>query len=77
MLCTEIGNDGVAARAADGAVSLYRADTVIISAGSRPLEELRDSFWGTAQDVINVVDCIGPANIRNATDTGWCAGNVL
>ncbi|MGN1038759.1 MAG: FAD-dependent oxidoreductase [Mailhella sp.] len=77
MLCTEIGNDGVAARAADGAVSLYQADTVIISAGSRPLEELRDSFWGTAQDVINVGDCMGPANIRNATDTGWCAGNVL
>ena len=76
-LCTEITPEGVTATDKNGDKTLYKADSVIISAGSRPLEELRDSFRGTAFDVINAGDCMGPANIRNATDTGWCAGNVI
>ncbi len=76
-LCTEITPEGVAGKDKDGREVFFKADTVIISAGSRPLAELRDSFRGTAFDVINAGDCMGPANIRNATDTGWCAGNVI
>lgn len=76
-LCTEITPEGVAGKDKDGNNVFFKADTVIISAGSRPLAELRDSFQGTAFDVINAGDCMGPANIRNATDTGWCAGNVI
>ena len=76
-LCTEITPEGVAGKDQDGNNVFFKADTVIISAGSRPLAELRDSFQGTAFDVINAGDCMGPANIRNATDTGWCAGNVI
>lgn len=75
--CTEITPEGVSAAGRDGGRKFFPADTVIISAGSTPLSELRDSFQGTAFDVINAGDCMGPANIRNATDSGWCAGNVI
>lgn len=75
--CTEITPEGVHAVDKDGSKVTFKADTVIISAGSRPLEKLRDSFQGTAFDVINAGDCMDPANIRNATDTGWCAGNII
>ena len=75
--CTEITPEGVAAVDKEGGSRFFKADTVIISAGSKPLAELRDSFHGTAFDVINAGDCMGPANIRNATDTAWCAGNII
>lgn len=75
--CTEITPEGAVVEDKDGKRELLKADTVIVSAGSAPLEQERDAFHGTAMDVINVGDCMGAANIRNATDTGWCAGNVI
>ena len=75
--CMEITDSGVVVRGKDGSMRAITADSVILAAGSVPLAEERDAFSGTAFDVINVGDCTGPANIRNATDTGWCAGNVI
>ena len=75
--CMEITDSGVVVRGKDGSMRAIAADSVILAAGSVPLAEERDAFSGTAFDVINVGDCTGPANIRNATDTGWCAGNVI
>ena len=76
-LCVEITDTGVVVRDKEGNTRAIAADSVILSAGSIPLAEERDAFFGTAFDVLPVGDCTGPANIRNATDTGWCAGNVI
>lgn len=75
--CEEITANGVVIRDADNKTRTIAADSVILSAGSAPLAEERDAFFGVAFDVINVGDCTGAANIRHATDTGWCAGNVV
>ncbi len=75
--CVEVTGSGVVVRDEKGHTRDINADNVIIAAGSVPLAEERDAFAGTAFDVIAVGDCMGPANIRNATDTGWCAGNVI
>lgn len=74
--CIRITDAGVEAES-EGRILLFEADSVIVSAGSRALEQERDAFHGVAKDVIPVGDCLRAANIRNAVDTAWCAANTL
>lgn len=75
-LCMEITPSGVLVEH-DGVREEIPADSVIVSAGSRSLDDERDSFNGVAMDVIPVGDCVRASNIRNAVDTAWCAANTL
>lgn len=69
----EITETEVKAIDQDGLEKSFPADTVIIAAGMKARAEERDSFWGTAFDVINVGDCKKPSTLQHATRTGFDA----
>ncbi|MCQ2444129.1 MAG: FAD-dependent oxidoreductase [Mailhella sp.] len=73
-VCTSISDKGVTVKDKDGNERLIEADTVIVSAGSRPLADVRDGFNDTAFDVIAVGDCRRTGTIRTAIEDGWDAG---
>lgn len=73
----EITDDGAVVEDADGNKQLLEADTVIICAGTKPLEEERDKFIDCAFDVINVGDCVEASTIVHAVHTGFDAGLTL
>jgi 2,4-dienoyl-CoA reductase-like NADH-dependent reductase (Old Yellow Enzyme family)/thioredoxin reductase len=75
--CTHIADDGVTVRSKDGTERFIAADTVIVSAGSRPLADERNLFTDTAFDVINVGDCEKVGTIRTAIESGWDAAASL
>lgn len=57
----------------DGKEHTLKADTVIVSAGSRPLAKERDAFADTAFDVISIGDCDRVGTIRTAVEDGFDA----
>ena len=75
--CTEITDKGVKYVDKDGAEQFIEADTVIVSAGSKPLAAERDAFFDTAFDVIYIGDCDRVGTIRTAIESGWDAAVSL
>ena len=76
--CTEITPEGVRVRDANGEEKLIPADTVVLAIGMRPDFKDRDSFYGTAFDVINAGDCNGRGQtVYNATSSGFFAAQQL
>lgn len=71
--CTEITPTGVTYLDKNGKSVILEADTVIVSAGSRPLKEEKERFADSAFDVINVGDCEKIGTIRTAINSGWDA----
>ena len=57
--------------------TLLPADTVIVSVGTAPLREERDSFRNVSYDVINIGDCKKASNMQHAVETGFDAGLIL
>ena len=73
---TEITDSGVHVETEEGKKFLP-ADTVIVSVGTTPLAEERDSFRHVSFDVINVSDCKKASNMQHAIETGFDAGIIL
>ena len=70
---TEITDSGVHVETEEGKKFLP-ADTVIVSVGTTPLAEERDSFRHVSFDVINVGDCKKASNMQHAIETGLTRG---
>ncbi len=73
---TEITDEGVWVENEEGR-KLIPADTVIVSVGTTPLAEERDSFRHVTYDVINIGDCKKASNMQHAIETGFDAGLIL
>ena len=73
---TEITDEGVWVENENGR-TLLPADTVIVSVGTTPLREERDSFRNVSYDVINIGDCKKASNMQHAVETGFDAGIIL
>ena len=57
LRCTAITEMGVEAVDSAGNIKTFTADTVILASGMRSRTQVRDSFEGSAYDVIAVRDC--------------------
>ena len=66
---TRITDEGVYAETPEGE-KFFRADTVIVSLGTKSLVVERDKFKDTAFEVINIGDCVKASDMVNATDMG-------
>jgi 2,4-dienoyl-CoA reductase-like NADH-dependent reductase (Old Yellow Enzyme family) len=73
MNCTEITDEEVICSDADGHLRNFKADTVVLCTGMKPLATERDSFARSAYDVINIGDCAFVGNVRNAIHSGYDA----
>lgn len=71
--CTGITSEGVTYVDGDGNEQTIACDTVVLSAGMRPRQELAESFRGTAPFFTVIGDAAKPSNVRNATRTGYDA----
>ena len=76
--CTEITPQGVMVKDENGSEKLIPADTVVLAVGMKSNLQERDSFYGTAFDVLNVGDCNGRGQtIFNATSSGFFAAQQI
>jgi 2,4-dienoyl-CoA reductase-like NADH-dependent reductase (Old Yellow Enzyme family)/thioredoxin reductase len=71
--CVEINASGAVVSDETGAQRQIEADSVVLSAGMKSLADLRDTFNGTAFDVIPVGDCAKVGTISSATMTAYNA----
>jgi len=72
--CTEILDNGIKVIGESGEEQFIEADSVVLSVGMKAKEEERDSFRGTAYDVISVGDCLKVGTVYTAVQTGFRAG---
>ncbi|MDR1589570.1 MAG: NAD(P)/FAD-dependent oxidoreductase [Oscillospiraceae bacterium] len=72
--CEAIRDDGVVVRDADGRETFIPADTVVLSAGMRPLADEAWSLYGIGGQSIIVGDCKKPARMNEAVGDGYFAG---
>lgn len=70
--CQSIHGKGAYAAGPDGEY-MFVADSVILAAGMRPLDTLRDRFRGLAFDVIPIGDCKKVGTVYTATSTAYNA----
>lgn len=75
--CTEITEQGLTYKDADGVLHQVAADTVIVAAGMKPRLDEAMSFAGCAREWEQIGDCIVPSNVRNAVRTGYDAANRI
>ena len=75
--CTEITEQGLTYKDADGELHQVAADTVIVAAGMKPRLDEAMSFAGCAREWEQIGDCIVPSNVRNAVRTGYDAANRI
>ncbi len=76
-ICEEITEKGVKARDKAGNKLFFKADTVILATGMKPLKELAESFCGIVYDVKIIGDCVKPGNVADATYGGFFAVTSL
>ena len=74
--CLAITEEGVRVSGENGE-EVIPADTVVLCTGRTPLKELRESFRGTAFDVIFAGDCKKPGMIKEAVHDGFDAALSL
>jgi len=72
--CTEILDNGIKVIGGNGEEQFIEADSVVLSVGMIVKEEERNSFRGTAYDVISVGDCLEVGTVYSAVQTGFRAG---
>ncbi len=70
---TQIREAGLALVEPDGTERLLKADTIVIAAGARPRDGLRDSLQGAVDSVTAAGDCIRPRDILHALEEGYRA----
>ncbi len=74
--CIEITDAGMKALRNGEEISIF-GDSIVLCAGMQALEELRDSFYGSAFDVIPVGDCVKPDCIQTAIAGGLNAALAI
>lgn len=67
----EITASGVTASDAGGLQRHYKADSVIIACGTRPLEEVTNSFRASGCKYVVIGDCSQARNLRSALQEGF------
>jgi 2,4-dienoyl-CoA reductase-like NADH-dependent reductase (Old Yellow Enzyme family)/thioredoxin reductase len=77
MKCTEITVAGAKCKDSQSKDFFFEADTVILATGMRSLASARDSFSGSAFDVISIGDCNRVGLIRNAVHSALDASIAL
>ena len=75
-ICTEITDEGVVFKHEGKEITLP-ADSVILSVGTKALEQERDKFMNTAFEVTAIGDCVQAGDIKQAVHSGFDAGLVL
>lgn len=70
--CTGITPTGVSYEK-DGQQDTILCDTVVLSAGMRPRQDLAEQFCACAPFFVSIGDCAKAANVRNATRTAYDA----
>lgn len=68
--CTGITKEGITYTDETGEHSIL-ADTVVLSAGMKPLKEEAESFRQIAQEFFPIGDCVKANNVRTAVRTGY------
>lgn len=71
--CTAITENSLVYADKSGLEHTAPCDTVVLSSGMRPRQDLAESFRGAAPVFVSVGDCVKAANVRNATRTGYNA----
>jgi 2,4-dienoyl-CoA reductase-like NADH-dependent reductase (Old Yellow Enzyme family)/thioredoxin reductase len=71
--CTGISDAGLTYADSDGKEHTLSCDTVVLSAGMRPRQDLAETFRGVAPFFVSIGDCSKATNVRNATRTGYDA----
>ncbi len=71
--CLEITEAGLRIAGKDGKESFVEADSIVIATGMKPRKELADSFYGIAEDVRIIGDCMRPRKIDSAVYEGYFA----
>ncbi|MCL1834759.1 MAG: FAD-dependent oxidoreductase [Oscillospiraceae bacterium] len=72
--CLSIDEGGVTVRDKDGKESYIEADTIVLSAGMKPLSEEAWKLYGIGGQTIITGDCAKPARMNEAVRYGWFAG---
>ena len=75
--CTEITEQGLTYKDAEGELHQIAADTVIVAAGMKARLDEAMSFAACARAWEQIGDCIAPSNVRNAVRTGYDAANRI
>jgi 2,4-dienoyl-CoA reductase-like NADH-dependent reductase (Old Yellow Enzyme family)/thioredoxin reductase len=70
----EITDTGLECIDNNGGKRLFETDTIVIAAGSYPLQEVVNSLLDTAPEVVQVGDCVKPQKITEALYRGYHAG---
>ena len=65
--------DGLACVDQDGNEITFKADTIIVAVGQRPLRAVADSLRDCAPEVIELGDCVKPAQVTQAVFRGHFA----
>ncbi len=75
--CTNIAENGVYAKNADGEEVFFPADSVIIAVGNKAKKDLAESFRYCAQDFRKVGDCEKAEDLVNCIHAGYDAGAMV
>lgn len=75
--CVEITDKGAVIEKENGEKETIEADSIVLSAGMKSLEEDRDQFANQAFDVINIGDCLKVGSISSATMTAYNAALTI
>jgi len=71
--CVEIKEDGVNTVREDGTEAFFAADTIVISAGMRPLADEVDSLRGAAPEFVAIGNCAAVGQVKAAIRSGYDA----
>ena len=72
--CVAVRDGGVVVEGPDGKEEFIEADTVVMSAGMRPLSDEAWSLYGIGGQSMIVGDCKKPARMNEAVTDGYFAG---
>ena len=56
---------------------IFNADTIVVAAGMRPLEDERERLRDTCTEFISIGDCKKVGRIMEATASGYAAGYYI
>lgn len=75
--CTEISETGVTYRGKDGVAHFVPADSVVVSAGMKPLTDEALSFYGSADAFYMIGDCKKVSTVQQAMRSAFGMANSI
>jgi NADPH-dependent 2,4-dienoyl-CoA reductase/sulfur reductase-like enzyme len=76
-LCTGIENDKVTYEDAEGGKHTIKADSVVLSVGFKPKNDLAMKFYGVADRFYMIGDCSVAGNVQKAMRSAFSAASML